>query len=129
LGAYRTHAGTLLLSLAIALVDNCLVILVAALALLALNPAVLSAKLSLVVPLGTIANGLPLTPSGIGVGEAAFNKVFALAGLCLGAEVLVCSRIWKFIAALPGLFIYLRGVGPVSLRSGAGPDSRNGKDP
>jgi len=129
LGAYRTHAGTLLLSLGIAVVDNSLVILVAALALLALNPAVLSAKLSLVVPLGTIANSLPLTPGGIGVGEAAFNKVFALAGLSLGAEALVCSRIWRLIAAIPGLFLYLRGVGPVSLRSTAGPDSRNEAGP
>jgi len=108
--------GTLLLSLVIAILDNCLVIVLAALALLILNPGGLSSKLALVVPLGTVANSLPLTPGGLGVGEAAFNKVFALAGLSLGAETLVCSRIWKAIAAIPGLLIYLRGVGPVSLR-------------
>jgi len=115
LSIYRKRTSTLLLSLCIAIVDNFLVILVAALALRVLNPAALSSKLSLVVPLGTIANSLPLTPGGIGVGEAAFSKVFALAGLSLGAETLVCTRIWRVLAAVPGLLIYLRGVGPVSL--------------
>lgn len=123
LSTYRNHIATLLLSLFIAIIDNCLVIVVAALALLTLDPAVLSAKLALVVPLGTIANSLPFTPGGLGVGEAAFNQVFALAGLSLGAEALVCSRIWRALAAIPGLLIYLRGVGPVALRSGdARPD-------
>jgi len=116
LSSYRRHAGTLLLCLLVAIIDNCLVIAVAALALLVLNPAGVSSKLALVVPLGTVANSLPLTPGGLGVGEAAFNKVFALAGLALGAEALVCSRLWKLIAAIPGLLIYLRGVGPIALR-------------
>ena len=124
LRSYRKHPGTLLLSLLIALCDNCLVVVLAALALLALRPSVLSSKLALVVPLGTVANSLPLTPGGLGVGEAAFNKVFALAGLSLGAEALVCTRIWRAIAAIPGLFLYLRGVGPITFdREGPGRDS------
>ena len=125
LSSYRNHTGTLLLSLFIAIVDNALVIVVAALALLILDPALLSAKLALVVPLGTIANSLPLTPGGLGIGEVAFNKVFALAGLSLGAEALVCSRIWRAIVALPGLFIYLRGVGSIRLSGTGAADTPN----
>ena len=119
LSAYRHRIGTLLASLLIALVDNSLLIAVAAIALLILDPSVLSSKISLVVPLGTVANSLPLTPGGLGVGEAAFSKVFAVAGLALGAETLVCNRIWKIMVALPGLLLYLRGVGPISLRKHA----------
>jgi glycosyltransferase 2 family protein len=125
LSAYRNHIRTLLLSLVLAIVDNCLVIVITSLALEILNPAALSAKLALVVPLGTIANSLPLTPGGLGVGEAAFNKVFALAGLSLGAEALVCSRIWRAITAIPGLLIYLRGVDPVALHSSDAPPDRH----
>jgi uncharacterized membrane protein YbhN (UPF0104 family) len=113
---FRRHSGTLALSLLIALFDNCLVIVTAALALMILNPTLLSSKLALVVPLGTVANSIPLTPGGLGVGEAAFDKVFALAGLSLGAQTLVCTRLWKLVAAIPGLLLYLRGVGSISLQ-------------
>jgi glycosyltransferase 2 family protein len=115
LAGYRNHVGTLLVSLLIAVIDNCLIILVAAIALLILDPSVLSAKISLVVPLGTIANSLPLTPGGLGIGEAAFNKVFVIAGLALGAETLVCTRIWKLVVAVPGLLLYLRGMRAITL--------------
>jgi uncharacterized protein (TIRG00374 family) len=113
LAQYRRHPSTLLGTTLLAILDNFLVIAIAALALLVLNPAVLSANLCLVAPLGNVANSLPLTPGGLGVGEAAFSKLFTLVGLSMGAETLLCWRIWRAVVALLGLAIYLRGMGRV----------------
>jgi hypothetical protein len=50
--------------------------------------------------------------SAVGVGEAAFNALFKLAGLPQGgAEALLCWRFWRAMVGLVGLALYLRGVG------------------
>jgi uncharacterized membrane protein YbhN (UPF0104 family) len=64
----------------------------------------------LVIPMGDVANSLPLTPGGLGVGETAFSVLFKLAGLQGGAEALLCWRIWRAMVGLIGLVIYLRGM-------------------
>jgi glycosyltransferase 2 family protein len=113
LAEYRGHHATLLGTTLLAILDNFLVIAISALALVVLNPSSLSPSLCLVAPLGNVANSLPLTPGGLGVGEAAFSKLFSIVGLSVGAETLLCWRIWKAIVALFGLAIYLRGMGRV----------------
>lgn len=60
--------------------------------------------------LGFVANSLPLTPSGIGVGEAAFEMLFRQAGLPGGAETLLSWRVLLFALAPIGLVIHLRGL-------------------
>jgi hypothetical protein len=61
--------------------------------------------------LGMLANALPFTPGGIGVGEAAFEQIFALGGGVAGGAMLILS--WRF-GMLPicllGLFFYASGV-------------------
>jgi hypothetical protein len=116
---YRRHPWTLAGTTVLALVDNSLVIAISALALAVLNPSLISTKLCLVAPLGNVANSLPLTPGGLGVGEAAFSKLFTMVGLSLGAETLLCWRIWKAVVALVGLAIYSRGVGRVRFERSA----------
>lgn len=59
--------------------------------------------------LGMMANNLPLTPGGLGVGEAAFESLFRLAGLEGGAEALLGWRILLLALAPIGLWFYLRG--------------------
>jgi uncharacterized protein (TIRG00374 family) len=114
LEAYRQAPGTLLSVLLIALLSNLSVIAITALAVLLLNPAALAAKMCLVIPMGHIINGIPLTPGGLGVGEAAFNTLFKIAGLQGGAETLFIWRIWKVLISLLGFFVYLRGLhGPL----------------
>lgn len=127
LGQYRHHPWTLLGTTLLALVDNCLVIAISALALLVLNPNMLSAKLCLVAPLGNVANSLPLTPGGLGVGEAAFSKLFSMVGLAMGAETLLCWRIWKAMVALIGLAIYMRGMGRVGFEKRSAPSALNAR--
>ena len=83
---------------------------VTALGMLAVNPSGLSLKMCLVIPMGYMANSLPLTPGGLGVGETAFNALFEITGLHGGAEALLCWRVWSALVGILGLIFYLRGV-------------------
>ncbi len=109
IGAYRRSPGTLIAALGLALAANLSLVGVTVLAVLALNPAHLTAKMCLIIPIGHIVNSLPLTPGGLGVGETAFNALFQLAGLRGGGEALLCWRIWTALVGLLGLVFYLRG--------------------
>jgi hypothetical protein len=59
--------------------------------------------------LGFVANAVPLTPAGLGVGEAAFEQLFRWGGVA-GAALLLVS--WR-LACMPiwaaGGLVYLRG--------------------
>lgn len=104
------NPGTLVSALVISLFANLSVIAIVMLAFLALDPSGLSPKMCLVVPMGHVVNSLPLTPGGLGVGETAFNALFELAGLRLGAQALLCWRVWRAVVGLLGLAIYVRGM-------------------
>jgi glycosyltransferase 2 family protein len=107
--AYSRSPGTLIAALSLALVGNLTCIAVTALALVAVQPARLAARLCVLVPIGQIVNSLPISPGGLGVGEAAFNALFKIAGLQGGAEALLCCRIWTILVSILGLAFYLRG--------------------
>jgi glycosyltransferase 2 family protein len=113
-GKLRYVGGALLISI----VANSLSVVVVCLAVWALNPSALNLKMSLVIPLGFVANCLPFTPGGLGVGEAAFNSLFAVAGLAGGAEAMICYRIWTGLVRLIGILFYLGGIERVFGRSG-----------
>ncbi len=85
-----------------------------AVGLFTVNPAELSTStLCLVAPLGHLINSLPLTPGGIGVGETAFNSLFALVGFRDGADALLCLRISSLLVGALGLLNYLFGMGRI----------------
>jgi len=107
--AYRCRPGDLVRALCVSLTDNFMVVGIFALALVVVNPASLAPRLWVIVPMGEIANSLPLTPGGLGVGEAAFNALFRIAGLQGGADALLCWRVWNAIVSMVGLLVYLRG--------------------
>jgi uncharacterized membrane protein YbhN (UPF0104 family) len=65
--------------------------------------------MSILIPLGFLANVLPVTPGGLGIGEAAFNKLFEMAGLTGGAEALLGWRMLTILISMIGLVFYLRG--------------------
>lgn len=119
MGTFGRRPGTLLGALILSLVANLSVIAITVLAVLALDSASLASKMFLVIPIGHIVNGLPLTPGGLGVGETAFNALFEMTGLHGGAETLLCWRVWKAMVGLLGLVIYIRGMGRVVLVSEA----------
>ncbi|MGH9575558.1 MAG: lysylphosphatidylglycerol synthase transmembrane domain-containing protein [Candidatus Acidiferrales bacterium] len=110
IAAYRGRWRVLLAALAASLASNLTLIAATALAIFLLSPGSVSLKLCLVVPMGDVANSLPLTPGGLGVGEAAFSALFGIAGLRGGAEALLCWRVWRAMVGLVGLAIYLRGM-------------------
>jgi glycosyltransferase 2 family protein len=110
IASYRHNLRTVGAALGISLVANSLNLIVMMLAVFALNPAGLDSKMCLIVPLGFIANCLPFTPGGLGVGETAFNSLFSVAGLRGGAEALVCWRVWTAMVRLLGLVFYLQGI-------------------
>ncbi|MGA8766694.1 MAG: lysylphosphatidylglycerol synthase transmembrane domain-containing protein, partial [Candidatus Acidiferrales bacterium] len=107
---YRHHLGTVAAALCISIAANFLNLIVMVLAVFALNPARLNLRMFLIVPLGFVANSLPFTPGGLGVGETAFNALFVVAGLTGGAEALLCWRVWTALVRLLGLVFYLRGI-------------------
>jgi glycosyltransferase 2 family protein len=117
-GGYRSSLGAVGAALVVSIVGNSLTVAGMALAVLALDPAALNWRMSLVIPLGFVANCLPVTPGGLGVGEAAFNSLFAIAGLRGGAEALICWRVWSALVRLLGVVFYLRGIEGVFGRHG-----------
>jgi hypothetical protein len=58
---------------------------------------------------GLFANVLPLTPGGLGVGEVAFDRLFALAGAPGGAAVALVGRLGLLPAFAAGLALYASG--------------------
>ena len=63
----------------------------------------------ILIPFGFLANALPVTPGGLGVGELAFDNLFALAGLTGGVEALVSWRILTTLIDLSGLVFFIQG--------------------
>lgn len=66
---------------------------------------VLVASLALIA---LLANAIPITPGGIGVGEAAFAALFLRWGLPGGAQLLLCWRIGQLPLAAIGAWNYMR---------------------
>jgi len=111
IAGYRLSPGTLGAALGLSLMANLSLIAVTAVAILILHPASMTMKICILIPLGDLANSLPLTPGGLGVGEAAYNALFRVTGLEGGADVLLCWRIWRAAVGLIGLAFYLAGLG------------------
>jgi glycosyltransferase 2 family protein len=116
--------GTLFGALLLSLLANLSVIVITVLAVLVLDPASLSSKMYMVIPIGHVVNALPLTPGGLGVGETALNALFELTGLHGGGETLLFWRAWKALVGLLGLFIYIRGMNGVLFVSKSGSEEQ-----
>lgn len=61
--------------------------------------------------LGMFANAVSITPGGLGVGEAAFDRLFAEAGLRGGAAMMIIWRAGMLPLCLLGIAFYLGGLG------------------
>jgi len=106
---YRSHLGTLAAAVGISMLAHTMAVGGTLLAADATNPVGATWRMAVLIPLGHLANTLPITPGGLGVGEAAFNKLFALAGLEGGAEALLGWRLLTILMGLAGLVFYLQG--------------------
>lgn len=110
LARYRGRTAALASAVAITLAGNGLLLALhagAARALLGASDLGTSAALA---SLGMVANALPLTPGGIGVGEAAFEQLFSLIGVTGGAVLALAWRLGALPACAVGFVMYGIGV-------------------
>jgi hypothetical protein len=106
---YRHNVGTLLAAVGISFLAHSLAVGAMMLVAVGMNPEGFAWAMALVMPLGFLANTIPLTPGGLGVGEAAFEQLFGLVRLDGGAEVLLAWRALMLGISLVGLVFYVRG--------------------
>jgi uncharacterized membrane protein YbhN (UPF0104 family) len=105
---YREHPSILAHAVALSVVAHVLSGIV--IAILHSTNGGFSIRAGVLSLLGFVANSLPLTPGGLGVGEAAFGALFREAGLTGGAEALLSWRLLLLALAPVGLLIHLRGL-------------------
>jgi glycosyltransferase 2 family protein len=106
---YQRLPGTLVASVGVSLLAHTLAIVAMLVIASAINPLGFAWQMSLLIPLGIVANAVPITPGGLGVGETAFNHLFEMVGLTGGAEVLLGWRALTIGTGLLGLAFYLQG--------------------
>jgi uncharacterized membrane protein YbhN (UPF0104 family) len=109
LRTFRQHRGPMAVALGLSLAATMLG--VASMVLLArATGSTGSAQIMLVLlPVGSLINAIPLTPGGLGVGEVAMDRLFALAQLTGGATVLMSWRLLLLVPASVGLLLYVQG--------------------
>lgn len=107
--SYRYSAGYLTLAFGISLLSHLLATGATLLGAWAIDARAAAWGMSLLIPLGFLANTLPLTPGGLGVGEAAFEALFGMVGFKGGAEALLGWRLLTFLIGLSGLVLYAQG--------------------
>ena len=110
LSSYRHSLGTLAAAVGLGLAGNLTTVASTMLIGLAMSPGGIAWRMSFLIPLGDVANSVPLTPGGLGVGEAAFGALFSLGGLTRGADILLGWRLVTVLVGLLGLLYYLQGL-------------------
>ncbi len=108
IASFRRHAGTVAAAVIISFGSHSAAIAAALLVAHAMNPEGFAWTMAILIPFGFMANQVPLTPGGLGVGEAAFESLFNMAGLSGGAEVMLGWRLLLLCVGLFGLVAYLR---------------------
>jgi uncharacterized protein (TIRG00374 family) len=103
------HPLPLFAAVAISLLAQSQTILIILTLALATTPGEPVARAAIMVPIGLLANTIPLTPGGLGIGEAAFQKLFRMVGVHSGAEAMLSWRLLTTVISLGGLFYYLKG--------------------
>jgi uncharacterized membrane protein YbhN (UPF0104 family) len=56
-----------------------------------------------------LANAIPLTPGGLGVGEVAFDRLFVMAGFAGGSLLILTWRLAMLPVCLVGALLYVLG--------------------
>lgn len=72
-------------------------------------PTLATRLVCLLALLGFLANALPVTPGGLGVGEAAFEALFRIVGTAGGAQLMLGWRVGMLPVSVLGGFLYMRG--------------------
>lgn len=106
---YRSHSSALLKAAGVSLIIHTCSVMVTLIAAFAIDAPHFSGRIALLAPLGFLANALPFTPGGLGVGEAAFASLFEEAGIPGGPPVMLAWRAVSLVGGLLGCIFYLQG--------------------
>ena len=107
LRVYRAHTGVSCQVIGMSIAVHLCMTLSTLLVIEATHPVGADSRMMLLIPMGFMANALPVTPGGLGVGEAAFDQLFQMAGFTGGAVAILAWRVLMIIIGLPGLVVYL----------------------
>ena len=110
--AFRHRLRTLAAAVAVSLVAHALSMAIVFLLVSAMQGEQSGQQISAVpflASLGFVANNIPLTPGGLGVGEAAFESLFRVAGLEGGAEAMLAWRVLLLALAPAGFWFFVSG--------------------
>ena len=107
LTAYRARGRSLLFCLALSLIVGVMSMGVYRIAGHAIGTPLGWKQVFMVCPLVFVATALPISPSGIGVGETAASVLFAQFGVETGATIMLVVRLWFFVLRLPGALFYV----------------------
>lgn len=107
--SYRDNLGVIFKALFFSFTLQIIMIGIALAIAQATNPLGADPKMLLLIPIGYLANSLPITPGGLGVGEAAMASLFTMSSLTGGAETILGWRLIMIIVGVLGLIFYLKG--------------------
>ncbi len=107
LRVYRTHTGSCCRVIGVSMAVHLCMTLGTLFVIQATHPAGADSRMMLLIPMGFVANSLPITPGGLGVGEAAFDQLFQMAGFTGGAVAILGWRVLMIMIGLPGIVFYL----------------------
>jgi len=106
---YKSHPRAMMRVLTISVGIHLLVVVTNLCLLRCLLPVMPSAlPFFLLVPLAQIIMAVPLTPASLGTAETAYDKLFALVGVRVGALVSILQRMTYYFWSIFGAVAYLR---------------------
>lgn len=106
---FREYKGTLLRAVLLSTIGHfALVLLFVAMAAVFV-PGAPPETAGLLALVGMLANALPITPGGLGVGEAAFEGLFRLCGHVGGAQLIIAWRVAMAPVGFLGFLLFLAG--------------------
>jgi hypothetical protein len=108
--AFRNHGMALLFAVVISVLGNVAMILMFLLAGSVFTPDAPWTVVCFLAVLGMFANAIPLTPGGLGVGEAAFETLFGMLGISSGAMLMISWRLAILPLGLIGSLYYVTGI-------------------
>jgi glycosyltransferase 2 family protein len=108
--AFRDHKGALAMAVGLSFMGHVMLACMFAAAGRVVLPEAPVLVVCMLALLGMFANALPITPGGLGVGESAFQGLFALAGFSGGAPLMLSWRLGMAVQCLIGCLFYIKGI-------------------
>jgi uncharacterized protein (TIRG00374 family) len=106
---FRENKGALAKAAVLSLIGHLALLVALSAAGRVLMPGAPASVVGLLALLGLLANALPITPGGLGVGEAAFEGLFRSAGYSHGAQLILAWRAGMIALCGIGCALYIAG--------------------